>query len=59
MPADRLLVYEVRQGWAPLCEFLGVDTPPEPFPHINDTQSMPDVIKRVLAGEGLLAVSER
>ena len=27
VPADRLLVYEIKQGWEPLCEFLGVDVP--------------------------------
>ena len=39
MPADQLLVYEVGQGWEPLCEFLGVPVPDEPFPHLNDTAS--------------------
>jgi len=33
---DRLLVFDVRQGWAPLCRFLGVPLPAEPFPHLND-----------------------
>ncbi len=38
VPADRLLVYEVRQGWEPLCQFLGVAVPKDkPFPHLNDT----------------------
>ena len=32
VPAERLLVYEVSQGWAPLCRFLGVPTSSEPFP---------------------------
>lgn len=32
----RLLVFEVAQGWEPLCEFLGVPVPDEPFPHSND-----------------------
>jgi hypothetical protein len=36
VPPERLLVYEVKEGWAPLCEFLGVPEPEEPFPHIND-----------------------
>ena len=37
VPADRLLVYEVRQGWEPLCAFLGVPVPEgKPFPHVND-----------------------
>ncbi len=39
VPADRLLVYEVKQGWEPLCRFLGVDVPSFPFPHVNDTKS--------------------
>jgi len=36
IPADRLLVYEVKQGWEPLCAFLGVPVPDEPFPRSND-----------------------
>eukprot|EP00929_Paragymnodinium_shiwhaense_P089046 TRINITY_DN49308_c0_g1_i1.p1 TRINITY_DN49308_c0_g1~~TRINITY_DN49308_c0_g1_i1.p1 ORF type:complete len:726 (+),score=142.53 TRINITY_DN49308_c0_g1_i1:126-2303(+) len=34
----RLLVYDVRQGWAPLCEFLGKPVPPEEtkFPRVMD-----------------------
>ncbi|MFC4308514.1 sulfotransferase family protein [Steroidobacter flavus] len=30
--SDRLLVFDVRQGWGPLCEFLGVTVPETPFP---------------------------
>jgi hypothetical protein len=39
VPADRLLVYEVKEGWGTLCEFLGVEEPDAPFPHLNDTAS--------------------
>ncbi|HEY8684498.1 MAG TPA: sulfotransferase [Chloroflexota bacterium] len=29
---------EVRQGWEPLCRFLGVEPPrDQPFPHVNST----------------------
>ena len=35
VPSDRLLVYEVSQGWEPLCGFLGYDVPQEPFPKKN------------------------
>ena len=35
VPADRLLVFDVKEGWAPLCAFLGVEVPDEPFPHDN------------------------
>jgi Sulfotransferase domain len=37
VPAERLLEYEVSQGWEPLCRFLGVPVPAEPFPRLNDS----------------------
>lgn len=56
VPADRLLVFDVRDGWEPLCRFLGVPVPQANFPHKNKsgtevssiiTQSrMSDRIKR-------------
>ncbi|HSZ23201.1 MAG TPA: sulfotransferase [Candidatus Sulfotelmatobacter sp.] len=33
----RLLVFNVREGWGPLCRFLEVPIPDEPFPRLNDT----------------------
>jgi hypothetical protein len=36
IPASQLLIYEVKQGWGPLCEFLGATAPDEPFPRTND-----------------------
>jgi hypothetical protein len=34
---DRLLIFEVKEGWEPLCAFLGMPVPElEPFPHLND-----------------------
>jgi hypothetical protein len=36
VPADRLLEFDVAQGWEPLCGFLGRDVPAEPFPNVND-----------------------
>ena len=35
IPKDRLLVFEVAQGWKPLCEFLDVPIPSVPFPRLN------------------------
>ena len=50
VPADRLLVYEVRQGWEPLCEFLGVAVPKDkPFPHLNDTAEFRSRIRKAAA----------
>jgi hypothetical protein len=37
VPAEQLLVFDVRQGWAPLCEFLEVAAPDVPFPRTNST----------------------
>jgi hypothetical protein len=38
VPAERLLVYDVREGWEPLCRFLGVPVPKDTaFPRLNDT----------------------
>ncbi|WP_433719896.1 sulfotransferase family protein [Actinoplanes sp. CA-051413] len=37
VPADRLLEFEVAQGWQPLCDFLGVPVPDAPFPRANDS----------------------
>jgi hypothetical protein len=34
---DRLLTYDVRDGWDPLCDFLGVDRPDQAFPSGNST----------------------
>lgn len=40
IPAERLLVFDVREGWEPLCAFLGVPVPVnEPFPHANDAET--------------------
>lgn len=35
LPKERLLVYDVRQGWGPLCAFLRVPVPAAPFPLTN------------------------
>jgi hypothetical protein len=45
--ADHLLVYEVREGWEPLCAFLGVPVPEgKPFPHLNDAAEFRTRIRR-------------
>jgi hypothetical protein len=34
---ERLLVFNIREGWEPLCTFLVVPLPQhEPFPRVND-----------------------
>ena len=39
VPNERLLVYQVKQGWEPLCNFLNVPIPSEPFPHVNQRET--------------------
>ncbi|WP_305924592.1 sulfotransferase family protein [Nonomuraea turcica] len=54
LPADRLLVFDVREGWEPLCRFLDVDAPvDEPFPHLNDAAGMQRTMERLIAGGSL------
>jgi hypothetical protein len=47
VPPERLLVYEVKKGWGPLCEFLGVEAPTDKaFPHLNDGETFRKMIRR-------------
>jgi len=36
----RLLVYDVKEGWEPLCNFLGRPIPDIPFPRTNSRRSL-------------------
>jgi hypothetical protein len=38
VPAERLLVFEAKQGWKPLCDFLGAPVPDGDFPRVNDAK---------------------
>lgn len=47
VPPERLLAYEVKEGWEPLCEFLGVEPPRnKPFPRLNDTESFKQMVQQ-------------
>jgi hypothetical protein len=50
VPPQSLLHFEVTQGWAPLCAFLGVDEPDCPFPCLNDTSTYRKRFARQLRG---------
>ncbi len=54
VPAERLLVWKVTDGWEPLCEFLGVAVPDVPLPHVNDRGTF---LGRVIDG-GLAALGQ-
>ena len=40
-------MWKVTDGWEPLCEFLEVDVPAEPLPHVNDRDTF---LERVTYG---------
>lgn len=58
VPPERLLVFEAKDGWGPLCKFLGVPEPSTPYPNVNDTaefkQKMMTHRKNALVANGLL-----
>ena len=37
---DRLLMFDVKEGWEPLCNILNLPQPEVPFPHANDSETM-------------------
>ena len=49
VPADQLLVYQVSEGWGPLCDFLDVAVPDEEFPHVNESENFEEVSMRYIA----------
>lgn len=44
IPEERLLVWNVQEGWEPLCRFLEVDVPDAQFPRLNDSKMFVDRI---------------
>jgi hypothetical protein len=38
VPPDRLLEWRASEGWAPLCQALGVAVPRDPFPRVNTSE---------------------
>ena len=48
VPPERLYFFDVKEGWGPLCEILGVPVPDVPFPRGNDAKAMEELSKKVL-----------
>jgi len=48
VPKEQLLIYEVAEGWKPLCDFLGLDIPKESFPHLNKKEDFHKMVKNML-----------
>ena len=62
--ADKLLVYNVKEGWKPLCDFLECDVPTIAFPRVNVKAEITKTIPLMRYGQqmqrevqrGLLAI---
>jgi hypothetical protein len=44
VPADRLLVFSAKEGWGPLCRFLGVPVPEAPYPRVNSRDELTQAV---------------
>jgi hypothetical protein len=55
IPASRLLVFEVKEGWGPLCEFLELPEPDADFPFLNDEEATKEILNKIIL-EGFEAV---
>lgn len=51
VPPEKLLVYDVRDGWGPLCTFLGVPEPSEPLPHLNKKENFKTMLQDLIKGK--------
>lgn len=51
VPADRLLVMELGDGWDKLCPFLGKEIPSEPYPRSNSTEEFETMRQSFLPGK--------
>ncbi|MCJ1472485.1 hypothetical protein MMC13_001133 [Lambiella insularis] len=40
VPKDNLLEHRPQDGWGPLCKFLGKPVPDEPYPRVNEGDSV-------------------
>ncbi|HNS88382.1 MAG TPA: sulfotransferase, partial [Parvularculaceae bacterium] len=60
IPKDRLLVFEAKDGWAPLCAFLGKPVPSEPYPRVNSKEEMKPMMEAMAAKfKGRMSEAER
>lgn len=46
IPSERLLVHSAKDGWEPLCAFLGVPVPEGPYPRTNSKEEFFDHMKK-------------
>jgi hypothetical protein len=47
VPADRLYVMQLGEGWEGVCKFLGKDIPDVPYPKSNSTEAFGDNVEKI------------
>ncbi len=53
IPKDNLLLFDPRDGWQPLCDFLQItNIPSDPFPYLNRQSDYRAWIKRIIFSKG-------
>jgi len=45
VPKERLLVFNAKEGWEPLCKFLEKEIPDEPFPNVNESKEFNNMVR--------------
>ena len=48
VPENKLLIYDVSEGWQPLCNFLELPVPEEDFPHLNKKEDFHEMVKGMI-----------
>ena len=54
VPKDRLLVFNVKEGWEPLCKFLGKPIPSSTFPRGNSKEDMREIMRQGMAATDIV-----
>jgi len=49
IPPEKLLVFDVRQGWEPLCAFLDRPVPLSPFPRTNSKDEFFELVEQAMS----------
>ena len=58
VPKDRLLLFDVKQGWEPLCKFLEIDEIPDiPFPHSNERELITNILAKMKIVKNIIDAS--
>jgi len=54
VPPAQLLVFDVKEGWTPLCAFLGKPVPDAPFPHTNEAKGFERMLRVIRVVDAVL-----